>query len=158
MDIVASRTALRGAGLRVLTDLALVASGIVLSFVLGPFVRLGMCMVLALFILGRGLRLFLSHAPRPKAQADARAVAIDALYRKLRQLEADPTSPSAEIDSTFARLRSLQHEEVAEMRERSETSLARSSADALSAIREARRVLGRDEDPAPSHAAAAHQV
>jgi hypothetical protein len=100
-----------------------------------------------------------SRARRRAARLDRRSREIDALYRELNKLVQQPsTRPglAEEVALKTARLRSLQREEVAEMRERFETSLELSSADSLKTIREARRLLGRDENPASTDSASTH--
>jgi hypothetical protein len=106
-----------------------------------------------------GWRAFRATRSRRKAAVpDLRTREIDALYRELRRLMVDSSGQPEEIKSTFARLRALQYEEVAEMREQFEASLTLSTADARDAIREARSLLGRDEDPIPANPSSVHQV
>jgi hypothetical protein len=96
------------------------------------------------------------RARKRAAALNPRSQEIDALYRELHQLIAQP-SISELAEKKLDRLRELQREEAAEMRERFEASLTLSTADARSAIHEARKLLGRDEDPAPANPAPIHQ-
>jgi len=73
-----------------------------------------------------------------------RETKIDALYRELHRLRAQFPEGSEQVDATFARLRALQGEEAAEMRERFEASLALSTGEGLRAVREAKKLLERD--------------
>jgi hypothetical protein len=100
--------------------------------------------VLALLL---GERLNRTTVQREFPARDPRAEEISSLYRELRQLEAESSGPSARMEKKLSRLRELQSEEAAEMRQRFEASLHLPPGDGRSALQEARRLLGRHEDP-----------
>ena len=85
---------------------------------------------------------------------------IDALYQDIRKLQAqEPNQPGLahEIEIKVARLRELQKAEAAAMRKTFESSLSLPPGAALSALREARKLLGRDEAPAAANTTAYQQ-
>ena len=90
-------------------------------------------------------------ARRKIATPDRRAREIDGLYSELHRLLAESPDSSALIERKRERLRELQGEEAAEMRRRFEASLNLSPGSGFAALREARRLLGRDEDPSSSN-------
>jgi hypothetical protein len=97
------------------------------------------------------------RARKRAAALDTRSREIDALYRELYQLTAQAPEGSEQAEAVFARLRKLQREEAAEWRERFEANLTLGTAEARAAIQEARRLLGRDEDPASANQTPVHQ-
>jgi len=91
-----------------------------------------------------------SSVRKPAIVSGWRNDEIDALYKDIRKLQEQDLDPgkSRQLESKLARLRELQKEEAAAMRERFEASFEQPVGEALSAIHEAKRFLGRDEDPA----------
>lgn len=99
----------------------------------------------------------LSRTPSPagrKAAPDrqAREREIDALYGELHRLMAESPDASA-LAPKLDRLRRLQRDEAEEMRRRFEASLSLAPGSGLAVLQEARRLLGRDEDPSSANTA-----
>lgn len=107
-------------------------------------------------VLWTGWRIFKERRDRLPIHA-TRSAEIDSLYDELCMLRTNSPDRADLIETKFARLRELQKEEAAEMRKRFEASLSRESASSLAAIREAQRLLGRDEDSAPPDPALVQQ-
>lgn len=81
---------------------------------------------------------------------------IESLYRELRNLMGradDGPGVEAQIASRLTRLRQLQKEEAAEMRASIESQFHLKPGEGWEALREARRLLSRDEDPSSADAA-----
>lgn len=93
---------------------------------------------------------------RKAAMPDPRTREIDSLYRDLHELMEEKPSSSDLIERKLGRLRELQQQEAAEMRKLFESSLSLPAGSGLAAIREAKRLLGRDED-SPSENPASFQ-
>jgi len=83
---------------------------------------------------------------REAALLDPRAQEIDFLYRELHELMEENPSGSDLIERKLGRLRELQQQEAVEMRKLFEASLSLSAGSGFAAIREAKRLLGKDED------------
>jgi hypothetical protein len=89
-----------------------------------------------------------------------RSRAISALYAELHQLMARrETEPRIEeqIRDRLAELRKLQEEEAEEMRQRFEANSSLKPGEGWKALREARELLARYEDPAAAHPSSARQ-
>jgi hypothetical protein len=89
-----------------------------------------------------------------------RSRAISALYAELHQLmarrEAEPHL-AEQIRDRLAELRKLQEEEADEMRQRFEANASLKPGEGWQALREARELLARYEDPSAAHSSSARQ-
>jgi hypothetical protein len=100
--------------------------------------------------LGAGWQTFREiRAKRKFSVPDLRAQEIDSLYDELCNLRTHSPDRADLIEAKFARLRELQKQEAAEMRKRFEASFGLMSGSGYAALREAKQLLGRDENPTP---------
>lgn len=87
-------------------------------------------------------------ASGPAPEEDTRDAAIDRLYSELRQLMSQPeSSADPEIEQKLARLRALQQEEAAAMRERYIARSPLKPGAGWQALSEARKLLSENENP-----------
>jgi hypothetical protein len=127
---------------------------LVLALVLGigivkPSTNLWYGITLAFALALNILFLWVEYRGRRAAirQDESRNSAIDALYKELHQLMSrQEPGLEGEIERKLARLRSLQREEAAAMRQRFEASLHLKPGEGWQALSEARRLLSENEN------------
>ncbi|HZF07938.1 MAG TPA: hypothetical protein VFE33_04020 [Thermoanaerobaculia bacterium] len=128
----------------------------------GPVV-LALSFLAVLFCFTGGLGWYRSartSASEREISGSSRTQEIDALYRDLRRIErqsSEDPDVAALRKSKLSRLRELQGEEAKAMRERFEAASSWQPEAGLAALREAKRLLGRDEDPASPNSPPLHQ-
>jgi hypothetical protein len=85
-------------------------------------------------------------------EADSRNATIDRLYAELHQLMSQPTpGADSEIEQRLARLRTLQQEEAAAMRQRYEARSHLKPGMGWLALSQARKLLSENENPSSSN-------
>jgi hypothetical protein len=127
--------------------LSLVLGGQVLErFGRLQWLGLGIALVLNLLFLWTESK----RLSRTAREEDSRNAAIDSLYAELRQLMSQPGADS-EIEQRLARLRTLQQEEAAAMRQRYEARGQLKSGTGWQALSEARKLLSENENPPSSN-------
>jgi hypothetical protein len=121
----------------------------------GPFLQTLRNLLLDLTV---GWRAFRESRARRKATVpNLRAQEIDSLYTELCALRTESPDRTDLIEAKFARLRELQRQEAAEIRRRLEASFSLVPGSGYAALREAKQLLGPDENPTPSDSAVFQQ-
>ncbi|HEX3129627.1 MAG TPA: hypothetical protein VH394_19980 [Thermoanaerobaculia bacterium] len=114
----------------------------------GAFKWFGLAIGLALNL----LFLWTQRRSRAERESDARNATIDRLYAELHRLTSQPVpGADSEIEQRLARLRALQEEEAAAMRQRYEASSPLKPGTGWQALNEARRLLSENENPPSSN-------
>jgi hypothetical protein len=95
----------------------------------------------------------------PEAAPAVRDRAIALLYAELRELATKKSaSPPRDFEGRLSRLRSLQEEEAAEMRERASASFPLKPGEGRRVLQEARILLARYENPSTPDSPISHQT